>query len=90
MHRTTILLPVTLRREAENVARAQGITLSELIRQKLAAAVVAKTGGNRRTRDPLFRPARLIESKGPSDFSLHHDDYLYGPKSKSRPRKAAH
>lgn len=89
MHRTTILLPPALRREAENVARAQGITLSELIRRKLAAAVAARAG-NRRQRDSLFRPARLIESRGAADLSARHDDYLYGTKAKARPAKTAH
>lgn len=87
MHRTTILLPARLRREAENAARAQGITLSELIRRKLAAATAARSG-NRRGQDPLFRPAHLIASEGPADISVRHDDYLYGKKTKSRSGKA--
>ena len=88
MHRTTILLPETLRREAETAARAQGLTLSELIRRKLAGAVAARTP-NRRKADPLFRP-QLMHDKGPHDISLRHDDYLYGPQAKSRSGKTAH
>lgn len=88
MHRTTILLPPELRREAENAARARGMTLSELIRQKLAATVAPK-GGNRRQRDPLFRPGRLIETIGPTNVSARHDDYLYGKDAKPRAGKAA-
>ncbi len=89
MHRTTILLPQTLRREAENVARAQGITLSELIRQKLASTVSSKAG-NRRAQDPLFRPGHLIGKKGAADVSVRHDDYLYGQNAKRGPGKTAH
>ena len=88
MHRTTILLPTKLRREAENTARAQGITLSELIRRKLTAATAASSG-SRRGQDPLFHPAHLIESEGPADISLRHNDYLYGKNAKSRPAKTA-
>ncbi len=88
MHRTTILLPVKLRREAENAARSQGITLSELIRRKLAAVVTSQKG-RRRAQDALFRPAHLIASEGATDLSARHDDYLYGKNAKSRPAKAA-
>ncbi|CAN5489996.1 hypothetical protein BH20VER3_BH20VER3_07310 [soil metagenome] len=88
MHRTTILLPVALRREAENVARAQGMTLSELIRRRLKAVVAAK-GDSRRARDPLFRPGHLVGGKGLGDVARRHDDYLYGPHPKSGSGKAA-
>lgn len=88
MHRTTILLPPALHREAEIVARQRGITLSELIRRKLTAAVGAKAT-SARSRDPLFRPGRLIEGKGPTDMAVAHDHYLYGEIAKPRSRKTA-
>ena len=88
MHRTTILLPAKLRREAENAARAQGVTLSELIRRKLAAAVASQSG-RRRSTDALFRPAHLIASEGATDLSTRHDEYLYGKNAKARPAKTA-
>ncbi len=79
MHRTTMLLPEALRQEAENVARAQGITLSELFRRKLAGAVSARRS-EKRKHDPLFQPAHLMKNEGPGDVSTRHDDYLDGPK----------
>ena len=77
MHRTTILLPNDLRREAETVATRRGITLSELIRRQLAAAIRTKPVA--RSEDPLFRPRRLATRKNPSDIAASHDSYLYGP-----------
>lgn len=74
MHRTTILLPEDLRRRASREAEAIGISLSELIRRRLAAGLDEEEPGRPRffTRKPWTGP-------GPSDVALHHDDYLYGP-----------
>ena len=84
MHRITILLPSTLRREAEIFARRRGISLSELIRRERAATVGAKAISDRQ-RDPLFRPG-LLEGKGSTDVAVAHDGYLYGEVSKSSSR----
>ena len=89
MHRTTLLLSEELRREAQNLARRQGITLSELIRRKLATSVATKSK-NALAGDPLFRPARLMISHEESDVSARHDDYIYGPPAKRRSRKTPH
>jgi hypothetical protein len=88
MHRTTILLPETLRRDAENVARGQGITLSELIRRKLAHSVASKAR-TAQEQDPFFRPGRLMTRQGPSDVSAKHDHYLYGKNAKRGARKTS-
>ena len=83
MHRTTILLPTSLRAEAESAARRRGISLSELIRRQLAATVRGgKTSG--RETDPLFRPGQLMTRGGSGDVAARHDDYLYGPIGKPR------
>jgi hypothetical protein len=88
MHRTTILLPETLRRDAEKVARGQGITLSELIRRKLAHSVASKARVAQ-DQDPFFRPGRLMTRSGAIDVSANHDDYLYGKKAKRHAGKAS-
>ena len=82
MHRTTILLSHDLRAKAETAARQRGISLSELIRRLLAAAVRGKKSQNREG-DPLFRPRRLMTHPNPPDIAAHHDEYLYGRRSES-------
>jgi hypothetical protein len=74
MHRTTILLPSDLRRKADREARALGISLSELIRRRLAADE-AGTPTNR----PRFFSRQPWTGAGPEDMSANHDSYLYGP-----------
>ena len=72
MHRTTILLPPELHREAERTARAQGISLSELIRRRLTETV------GRSPRRPRFFSRQPWTGSGPSDVALEHDRHLYG------------
>lgn len=74
MHRTTILLPDELRRRADREAKALGISLSELIRRRLAAdtETVEKDRPNFFARQPWT-------GLGPSDTAANHDAYLYGP-----------
>lgn len=73
MHRTTILLPEDLHRAAEDEARKQGLSLGELIRQRLRPVLEA-----RREDKPAFFSRTPWSGEGPSDFSAHHDKYLYG------------
>ena len=73
MHRTTILLPKELRRSADREAKALGISLSELIRRRLAADGDA---GKNRLR---FFARQPWTGQGPSDIAANHDAYLYGP-----------
>lgn len=74
MHRTTILLPNELRRSAEREAKALGISLSELIRRRLAA-----TGESAIAERPRFFARQPWTGQGPSDTAANHDAYLYGP-----------
>lgn len=74
MHRTTILLPNELRRRADREAKSLGISLSELIRRRLAA--------DERQPDaerPRFFSRQPWTGQGPSDTAANHDTYLYGP-----------
>jgi hypothetical protein len=74
MHRTTILLPNDLRRRADREAKALGISLSELIRRRLAA-----DGDPVATARPRFFARQPWSGPGPSDTAANHDTYLYGP-----------
>jgi len=73
MHRTTILLPADLHRAAEREARELGLSLGELIRRRLAPSM--QKGKNA---TPAFFARKPWTDQGPSDLSVHHDQYLYG------------
>jgi hypothetical protein len=72
MQRTTILLPDDLRRRAEREAKALGISLSELIRRKLAQP--EQEASQQR---PRFFTRKPWSGAGPSDTAINHDSYLY-------------
>jgi hypothetical protein len=74
MHRTTILLPNELRRRADREAKALGISLSELIRRRLAENESAENPER-----PRFFARQPWTGPGPSDTAANHDAYLYGP-----------
>ena len=73
MHRTTILLPADLHRAAEREARELGLSLGELIRRRLAPSMQKRKGST-----PAFFTRGPWTDPGPSDLSVHHDQYLYG------------
>ena len=72
MHRTTILLPSELRQRADREAKSLGITLSELIRRRLAEGAAEPGRSRFFARQPWSGP-------GPDDTAANHDTYLYGP-----------
>ena len=74
MHRTTILLPNELRKRADREAKSLGISLSELIRRRLAA-----DDGQATVERPRFFTRQPWTGPGPSDTAANHDNYLYGP-----------
>ena len=78
MHRTTILLPEKLRRDAEAVASRLGISLSQLIRDQLEKVTRARRTGGGRESDPLFANVSPVDAGAPADLAEGHDDYLYG------------
>ncbi len=75
MKRTTIMLPETLRRRAAFRARQRGISLGELIRDSLDAALPGASYGH----DPLFEDV-VFDGPAPRDLSAKHDKYLYEKK----------
>ena len=76
MQRITLLLPPDLKAQAQRQARAQGVSLGELIREILATTLKTEPNGQRAA-DPLFADDAVFLGDTPSDLSLHHDCYLY-------------
>jgi hypothetical protein len=74
MKRTTIMLPEELRRRALSRAKQRGISLGELIRDSLNAAVPAVTYDLKN--DPLFEDV-IYDGPAPRDTSSKHDKNLY-------------
>lgn len=74
MHRTTIMLPEDLRRSADREAKELGISLSELIRRRLA-----DKGTKAEKSRPRFFSRQPWEGAGTDDIAANHDAYLYGP-----------
>ena len=74
MHRTTIMLPVELRRSADREAKELGISLSELIRRCLA-----ESGAEIEKGRPRFFTRQPWKGAGTDDIAANHDAYLYGP-----------
>ncbi len=76
MKRTTVMLPADLRRRAFARAHKRGVSLGELIRESLDAAVPVSSPA--RAADPLFTDSAVFAGKAPKDLSAAHDRYLYG------------
>jgi hypothetical protein len=74
MKRTTIMLPEGLRRRALSRARQKGVSLGELIRDSLDAALPAVSYDG--DRDPLFEDV-IYDGPAPADGSSKHDKYIY-------------
>lgn len=74
MKRTTIMLPEDLRRRAIVRAGQKKVSLGELIRDSLTAALpdVSYDIGD----DPLFEDV-VFDGPAPKDLSRRHDKYLY-------------
>ena len=73
MRRITILLPNEVHRRAEREAKALGISLSELIRRRLAV-----DGEPATSERPRFFARQPWTGTGPTDIAENHDTYLYG------------
>ncbi len=76
MKRTTVMLPADLRRRAFARAHERGVSLGELIRESLDAAIPVSSPA--RAADPLFTDSAVFAGKAPKDLSAAHDRYLYG------------
>jgi hypothetical protein len=76
MLRTSILLPESLKKAADRVARARGLSLGGLIRHQLDLLVGSESRKGKV--DPLFDDFRPYAGKAPRDLAERHDAYLYG------------
>ena len=76
VQRTTIMLPVDLKQRASNLATRLGLSLGELIRQSLEAALRGNVGEVHE--DPLFTDKAVYRGPVPANLSVDHDDFLYG------------
>lgn len=85
MERTTVMLPPKLKLRAKRKAKAMGISFGELVRESLAAGLLAGNGGKKR--DPFFGDCAVWQGKTPSDLSLNHDEYLYGDMARKTRRR---
>ena len=74
MKRTTIMLPEGLRRRALSRAKQKGVSLGELIRDSLDAALPVMSYDAER--DPLFEDV-IYDGPAAADVSAKHDKYLY-------------
>lgn len=74
MRRTTVMLPADLHRRAILRARQRGVSLGELIRDSLGAAVPNPT--YEADGDPLYEDV-VFDGPGPADTAKNHDQYLY-------------
>ncbi len=68
------MLPEDLRRRALLLAKQKGVSLGELVRDSLSAALPAPT--YEALADPLFEDV-VFDGPGPTDVSAKHDRYLY-------------
>ncbi len=73
MKRTTIMLPISLKRKVELRARQENKSLGSFIRESLEQSL-KQNGG--RTVDPLFACNEVFEDDGPPDLAERHDFYL--------------
>jgi hypothetical protein len=76
MHRTTIMLPESLKRRASKLARREGVSLAELIRSALEERIAARTDW---ANDPLWKALEPMDfpPDSPTDLAANHDKYLY-------------
>jgi len=77
MSRTTVMLPLDLKRKTVALARSSGVSFGEFVRRALAAAAEGERQGRPR-RDPLLEDHAVFRGRTPRDLSRNHDRYLYG------------
>jgi hypothetical protein len=76
MHRTTVMLPSSLKTRAQAYASKIGISVGELIRESLEATLHHAKGLQKS--DPFFDDIHFFDGDIPSDLSSNLDEYLYG------------
>jgi Arc/MetJ-type ribon-helix-helix transcriptional regulator len=74
MHRTTILLPHSLKNRIDAASRKEGISASEFIRRAVLAAL--DRSAQEHDEDPFFSDRAVHRGAIPADLSAEHDAYL--------------
>lgn len=77
MHRTTVLLPSSLRGKANHLAHQLGVSLGELIRGSLCEKLEHSRQSHPKP-DIFFADQNFFTGETPADLAVHHDQYLYG------------
>ncbi len=75
MHRTTIMLPSSLKSRAQQFASKKGISVGELIRESLEQTLLQAK--SQKKSDPFFSDLHFFDGDIPTDISANHDEYLY-------------
>ncbi len=75
MHRTTMMLPAELKARAVKRAKKMGISLGDVIRESLAAAL--GNGKKQEEVDPFFADTAVYDGPAPRDGIKNLDHYLY-------------
>ena len=82
MNRTTIVLPDDIKLQAQERARAQGVSFGALVREAITRYLVRPAEDTTRRARREAVEAMLCfgddAAAGPPDLSEHLDDYLYG------------
>ena len=79
MHRTTIMLPRSLKNRIDTASRKEGISAGEFIRRAVLAAL--DRSAHERQTDPFFSDRAVHRGDVPADLSADHDAHLYGDRS---------
>jgi predicted DNA-binding protein len=80
MKRTTIMIPVELKKRATERAKQMGMSLGGLIRESLENAIASQNENSAGySEDPFFADETVYSGESPIDLSVNHDSYLYDP-----------
>lgn len=89
MHRTQLLLPPHLHREAAAAARARGLSLGGLVRDALTEYLARPGAGlpDDAALDEILLAPPADGTADDASVSVDHDHYLYGAPRKTRPAR---
>lgn len=74
MHRTTLMLPESVRADIEREARKAGVSFGEMVRRVLEKYLLAIRG--KAIHDPFFSSQTVFQDDGPTDVATDHDRAL--------------
>ena len=77
MQRTTVVMPVSLKKRAMSRARQRNISFAEFVRQAVEMLALLPPKRRLKGRDPLFFDVPVYDGPVPADISINLDKYLY-------------